>query len=138
MSSVEIALKFSGILLLGLAAVQDMRERKVSNRITLPLLAAALLSCSLHGDVGEKAFSLVLALLLFGIWHLGWMGGADAKALMALALAWMPAFFVATLFIAVFGIAYRLRGEKKYPGFLPISLAATLTFIGELSIMALN
>jgi preflagellin peptidase FlaK len=83
------------------AAYRDVRTRRVSNRTWLPLAAVgvALLAWDLQSVLGgpasvRRAFALraavslgIVAPLGYLFWRLGGFGGADAKALIALAVA---------------------------------------------------
>ncbi|GAB3420224.1 A24 family peptidase [Haloparvum alkalitolerans] len=112
------------------AAYRDVRTRRVPNRVWPPLylLGAALLLWDLlarwplagvAGDlfVTRVAVSLlVVAPLGYAFWYVGGFGGADAKALIALALlfptypsyflpvAWLPAFPAVRTYVGVFSL----------------------------------
>ena len=83
------------LLALGLIAASwtDLRQRKIPNRLTVPLAAAglvlALLDRHLLGALGAMAFGLVLGVVL---WLLGIFRAGDAKlsaALGALTASWL-------------------------------------------------
>lgn len=81
----------------------------------------------------------ILSLLMFFFWHKGWMGGADAKVLIALVGLWYPAALVAFFLLGVWGLILLFRKTKKtFPGLVAIAVATGLTFIREVSIMLLN
>ena len=112
------------------AAYRDVRTRRVPNRVWPPLylLGAALLLWDVAarwlsaGTVGDlfliriAVSLLVVAPLGYAFWYVGGFGGADAKALIALALlfptypsyylpvAWLPAFPVVETYVGVFSL----------------------------------
>ena len=65
-------------LVIGLS-VYDFRTRRVPNWVTLPLLATGVI---LHFPGALETW--VGTLLLFSAWHVGALGGGDAKLWMAL------------------------------------------------------
>jgi len=92
------------------AAVRDIRTRRLPNRLWPPLyaLGASTLALTVVGRWplagGDWLFALRVAVSLFvvaplgyGLWALGGFGGADAKAVIALALVFptFPAYAVA-------------------------------------------
>jgi preflagellin peptidase FlaK len=92
-------LRLAALPVFAVAAVHDYRDRRVPNRLWLPVLAVALLA--LLGDVAgplvtgdplpagyltSLGLSLAVVPLAFGVWFVGLAGGADAKAVMAVAL----------------------------------------------------
>ena len=109
-ASVPDLLRLVAIPVLGWAALSDVRTRRVPNRLWLPLagLGVVLLCWDLLGHVPPATFEDRLFLVQTGIslvfvvpfsymfWRLGGFGGADAKALIALALLLptYPAYFL--------------------------------------------
>ena len=125
--------------LLLVAAVMDYRTRKVSNWISLPLFFGSLIAFPcLPADLGTRVFALLFSILLFWLWKVRWMGGADAKVLIALTLAWLPAAMLSMLSISFFGLFTRLKNQKTLAGLIPIAFGAALTFGAEVSIMFSN
>ena len=125
--------------LLIIAAVTDHRTRKVSNWITLPIFFGSLIAFPfLPVDLGTRIFALLFSILLFWLWKVRWMGGADAKVLIALTLAWLPAAMLSMLCISFFGLFTRLKNQKTLAGLIPIAFGAALTFVAEVSIMFSN
>ncbi len=134
-----LALKTITLLLLGIAAVMDYRTRTVSNWVTLPLFFGSLSIFPLMSlELGTRIFGILFSLLLFRLWKVGGMGGADAKALIALTLAWLPATLLSLLAVAFFGVVTRLRNQKTLPGLVPVFIGSALTFALEVSIMLSN
>lgn len=134
-----LALKGIALLLLGIAAVTDYRTRTASNWVTLPLFFGSLIFFPFMPlDLGTRILSVFLSLLFFWLWKVDGMGGADAKVLIALTLAWLPAAMLSLVAVAFFGIFARLRNQKTLPGLVPVFLASTLTFALEVSIMFSN
>ena len=115
---------------LAACAVQDWRNRQVSNWLTLPSLALGLLF-GLGGIVQESIIPLlIVAVVLLFAWHMGWIGGADFKASLALALfdlrllAW--AWAGLGLWYALLGLAFRREEVRRLPGFVGFTTGAFL------------
>ena len=115
---------------LAACAVQDWRRRQVSNLLTLLPLALGLL-LRLGGVVQEPILPpLIVAVVLLFAWRKGWIGGADFKASLALALfdlrllAW--AWAGLGLWYALLGLAFRREGVRRLPGFVGFTTGAFL------------
>lgn len=97
---------------LGLCAVQDVRNARVSNRLTLGGLTAVVLYLVLTGHTllgaspGDAALAAALA-LLFGLpgYAVGRFGAGDVKLLLLVALAGTPALLLFGLIGAGIGLA---------------------------------
>jgi prepilin peptidase CpaA len=114
------------VAILVVAAVIDLRERRIPNALTVGALMIAL---ALRGSIGAGAvvdglLGAVLALvLLLPLFALGGVGGGDAKLLVAVgAFLGRSDFFVALLAIAVAGgvlaLAYAARRGVILPALL--------------------
>lgn len=139
---------------LGWAAWQDFRTRRVPNRTWYPLLAlgATLLAWDAYGATGASSFafrlfairvaiSLGLVIpLAYAFWWTGLFGGADRKALIALAvlLPTFPTFEIVgvnlpltTTTLGVFSVSVLTNGVIAglfYPAVTAIRNAATGQF----------
>jgi Flp pilus assembly protein protease CpaA len=78
---------------LGTMSFSDLRTRQVSNWLTLPPLLGILAWQLAHG----RWQVLVPLPVIYSLWQLGILGGADAKVLMALLGLW-PTLEFATFF----------------------------------------
>ncbi len=102
-ASVPDLLRLVAVPALGWAAWRDVKTRRVPNRTWLPLLGVALLTLAVEvwqvwtgttvGYVNERAYFLRVTISLgfviplsYGFWWIGGFGGADAKALITLAV----------------------------------------------------
>ena len=121
-------------ILMILAAVQDYRNREVSNWITVPLFIGGVAIILVH----QNLLLIIVSLLLLFIWHKGWMGGADVKVLVGLLGVWATSAFVSIFAIGVQGLIARLRAKKSSPGLVAIAAGVGLTYLWEISIMLLN
>jgi len=65
------------------AAFFDIRQRRVPNWLSLPAMSAALALIPLSG----RWDGLLAWPALYGAWAAGWIGGGDAKLLMAVSAA---------------------------------------------------
>jgi prepilin peptidase CpaA len=76
----------AGLGTLAIAAIQDLAVRRISNILSMCLLAAGLL---LHAIQHQISLSLLHGLLVFGptfvLWSAGVLGGGDVKLLSAAA-----------------------------------------------------
>lgn len=107
---------------LSLCAAQDWRRRAVPNTLTLPPLGLAIL-LRLAGWIDAPLLpSLAAMLLLLLLWRLGWLGGADLKASLALALldvrllAW--AWAGLGLWYLLLRPSYSRADVRRLPGFV--------------------
>ena len=121
-------LRLVAVPVLGWAALRDVRTRRVPNRTWLPLVAVGVVALAwdallVSTGFGLRLFALQVGLSLglvaplgYAFWRLGGFGGADAKAVMTLALVFpaSPAFYVP------------LAVETVLSGPLPPALAAAL------------
>jgi len=71
---------------LTICAVQDYDHRRVSNWLTLPVVAAALVYRLSLFSLPFFVPLIFVSGLLYLIWQKGWLGGADFKASLALLL----------------------------------------------------
>lgn len=115
------ALRLAVLALALPAAVWDVRERRIPNFLTLPALAVAAAAFVLDG---ARLEAMLVLPVLFVSWSAGWIGGGDAKLLMALALAFGPG--PAALATAVAGLA-ALAARRPMPGAV-FALPAALGF----------
>jgi len=93
-------LRLLSVPALAWAAWRDVRTRRLPNRLWTPLLVVGLLTLALDANahlpvagVDDRLFFvrvgvsvLILIPLAYGLWWIGGFGGADAKALMTLAV----------------------------------------------------
>ena len=119
------------------AAYRDLKDRRVPNRTWLPLLAvgAVALSWDLFGILGgtalqrrlfavQVAFSIgIVAPLGYVFWRIGGFGGADAKAIITLAVLF-PTYPV----YEVFGTAYPLHSAPL--GVLSFTILSNTVLLG--------
>jgi prepilin peptidase CpaA len=103
------------LLVLGLASLTDLRQRRIPNALTLPTIGLGLLlHLALFGLDGlrESAQGAGLGfVMLFGLFALGWMGAGDVKLMAAVgALQGVEFVFYAALWGAVFGGVFALTG----------------------------
>ncbi|WP_251341871.1 A24 family peptidase [Haloplanus halophilus] len=105
-------LRLLAVPALGWAAWRDVRTRRLPNRLWYPLGALGLLTLAWDAlghlpvaTVGDRLFLvrvgisvLVVVPLAYGLWWIGGFGGADAKALMTLAVLFptYPVFYLAS------------------------------------------
>lgn len=115
----EISLAVFSCIWLTLCAVQDWRRRQVGNALTLPFLGAAIL-LRLSGFVqGSIMPFLLVTILLLLAWRKGWIGGADLKACLAIALLNMHLLAWAWFGLALWYLSLRLIFGRDYPSRLP-------------------
>jgi len=105
-------LRLIAVPVLGWAAWRDVRTRRLPNRLWTPLVAIGLLTLAVDATahlplttVDDRLFFvrvgvsvLILVPLAYGLWWIGGFGGADAKALMTLAVLFptYPVFYLST------------------------------------------
>jgi Flp pilus assembly protein protease CpaA len=122
---------------LTLCAVQDWRRRQVGNALTLPVLGAAILLRLVGSVQGSILPIFVATILLLFAWRKGWMGGADLKACLALALLDMQMLAWAWAGLGLWYLSLRLifRQEDTHclPGFVGFSAGTFLYLLGTLN-----
>ena len=115
-----------------MAAVQDIRERLIANRLVVLLLAAAvphhlLTATSVAHWLAIVGSALGLATVMFLVgfllWQAGGLGGGDVKLLVA------SGFFVGIEGIAVLLIATALAGGALAIAYLLVSRLATMVIV---------
>ena len=105
-------LRLLAVPALGWAAWRDVRTRRLPNRLWYPLLVVGLLTLAWDAlghlpvaGVDDRLFLvrvgislLVVVPLAYGLWWIGGFGGADAKAMMTLAVLFptYPVFYLAS------------------------------------------
>ena len=103
--------------LAALAAISDLRTRKIPNRWTLPALALALVIASIGGVEqllwAVEGLGLAVAFSV-PLWALGALGGGDAKLLWAMgALLGPQGFLVALVWTALAGGALAVHAAVQ-------------------------
>lgn len=86
-----------------IAAVSDIRTRRIPNKLVIPSFFIALLFVYFlpEADVAQHAYSLfVMIVLSIPLFSLGWMGGGDIKLLYVLAVSF-PLFSFLQLFLCI-------------------------------------
>jgi len=105
-------------------ALQDHRTRTVSNWLTLPALAVALLARLLGWVTTPWWLTILVSGLALLSWARGWLGGADAKGWLVFALLGEFVLFWAACGLVVWYFAANLARkiqqqpvEPRLPGF---------------------
>ena len=123
-----------------IAAITDLRSRKIGNRLVLAVMVVAPLfwfasGLSLWPGVPlQIGFALIVFAILYALWSFGLVGGGDIKLLTAIALWAPPVPFLQMLIVmalaggvlsVVFAIAHfkRKRSERMS---LPYGVAITI------------
>ena len=110
------------LLWLLVCAMQDWRKRQVDNRLTLIPMAGALLWWLVQvRSVSPWPAPIISALILLS-WRMGWIGGADAKASLALVLFDLGLLAWAWCGVALWYLAlrpfYTRKDVRILPGFV--------------------
>ena len=115
---------------LAACAVQDWRKREVSNRLILPAFVAGAILRLAGGGQGEMLWVAIVGIVLYLAWLKGWIGGADCKAGLALALldlhllAW--AWVGLGLWYGLLRLAFRREEVRRLPGFMGFTVGTVL------------
>jgi Flp pilus assembly protein protease CpaA len=115
------------LMWLAACAIADTRKGEVPNALTLPaVMAGAILSLSSGWD-RTAVFAAIMAVTVL-MYTLGFIGGGDAKILIALGGLWPQLFLVVVLGVSVWGLARRAIGGKgRFRAVLPMAVAALAT-----------
>jgi Flp pilus assembly protein protease CpaA len=100
------------LALLLLAAIQDAREREVSNLITIPLFLVGVLGVVLSGNLATivVAVAIVVAASMNGGY-----GAADAKILVGLAGLWPQTILPCLVAMTIFDLFWRKYQQNDSP-----------------------
>ncbi len=115
---------------LAICTVQDWRNRQVSNWLTLPPLGLGLLLRMFGLGGGPSGLLLLVACILLLAWRVGWLGGADLKASLALAcfnlrmLGW--AWLGLVVWYLLLHTVFRRADLKRLPGFVGFTTGMVL------------
>jgi prepilin peptidase CpaA len=116
---VHLAIATTALTLVVVAALQDIRERLIANRLSLLLLGlgvlhhmvtAASVADWLAMTGAAFALSAIVFLVGFALWRLGSLGGGDVKLLVA-----------ATFFVGLNGVLVLLAGTALAGGALAVA-----------------
>ena len=132
-----------GLLLLG-AAVSDLRERIIPDRLNIAVASLALGWWAVNGfGPGTIGLQLIAALLVFGLFAglfaCRMIGGGDVKLLTALALWLPPLLLLKTLVLMALGggllsiamLAWKFARRAEAAGEVPygVAIAAAALFV---------
>ena len=121
------------LVILGFAALEDIRKMEIRNVYPLLLLFLSVLRVVIHRP--PLSFLILNTLLVFAIlymfWHIKGLGGADVKILTSLAIGEGIGIWVIILFSCVVFMIYALilRKPRQVLPFIP---AVFIGFILEL------
>jgi prepilin peptidase CpaA len=128
---VHLAIAVLALTLVGLAALQDVRERLIANRLSLLLLGlglahhmatAASVAAWLAIAGGAFAAAAIVFLVGFALWRLGGLGGGDVKLLVA-----------ATFFVGLDGVLLLFTGTALAGGALALAYLLVPTYLPVLA-----
>lgn len=124
--SFELIVLRAGLLaLLLIAAVQDVREREVTNLITAPLLLIGIVGVMLSGNPATIAVAIAI-IVTHGMD--GGYGAADAKILIGLVGMWPAATATSMFAMLIFDFYWRKHQRSDSPLVAAI-LVGTLTAV---------
>jgi prepilin peptidase CpaA len=87
---VTVAIFVVAVFIYAAVAVQDLRQRKVSNALCAGIAVLALVRWAILMQIEPAAWAVASAAILFGIglvfFALNWLGGGDVKLISATAL----------------------------------------------------
>jgi Flp pilus assembly protein protease CpaA len=117
------------LIWLAASAVADARKGEVPNALTLPVvLAGAILSLSSGWD-RTAVFAAIMAVAVL-MYTLGFIGGGDAKILIALGGLWPQLLPVVVLGVSVWGLVRRAMGVRgRFRAVPPMAVAALATMV---------
>ncbi|MDR2444259.1 MAG: prepilin peptidase [Deltaproteobacteria bacterium] len=131
----SLVLALMAVLVLGWAAVSDVRSLTIPNSLVIALAALALVNALIAGSLDALGWVGCLGCLIIGIilWKAKIIGAGDVK-LAAAALLWLPGQVIDFLFLtAILGglvsLVYLVKGRivkkkaKQIPYGLPLSIA---------------
>lgn len=112
------------LIWLAACAVADTRKGEVPNALTLPGVLAGATLAFLSEWERTALFAAIIAVAVL-MYSLDFIGGADAKILVALAGLWPQLLPVVVLGVSVWGIVRRAMGGKgRFRAVPPMAAAA--------------
>jgi Flp pilus assembly protein protease CpaA len=128
---VELLIRVGVVAWLALCAVWDTRTGQIPNALTLPALVLGGVAAGLAGSE-SMAFYATALILAMASYFLGWMGGADAKILVALAGLWPLGLMTVLAGSFLWVVGRRVVGKKgNFRAGLPMALAAAGTLLAD-------
>jgi Flp pilus assembly protein protease CpaA len=130
MSFEQIILRGGLLVILLIAAAQDVYKREVSNWITIPLFAAGVMGILLSSNL----ISIVVAVAVVASSNMsGGYGAADAKIMVGLIGLWPQVVPLSLLGMLFFDLYWRKYQRGSYaPLVVAILGGLILTFAGEI------
>ena len=126
---IELLIKVGVVVWLALCAAWDTRTGRIPNALTLPVLALGGMAAGLAGSGNMACYAIALILAL-AAYFLGWMGGADAKILVALAGLWPLGLMTVIAGSFLWVVGRRMIGRRgNFRAGLPMALAAAGTLL---------
>ena len=126
---VELLIRVGVVAWLALCAIWDTRTGKIPNTLTLPALGLGGVVAGLAGSE-SMAFYATALILVMAAYFLGWMGGADAKMLVALAGLWLLGLMTVLVGIFLWVVGRRMMGRRgNFRAGVPMALAAAGTLL---------
>ena len=128
---VHLAIAIAALTLVVVAALQDVRERLIANRLSLLLLGTGVLHHMVTAASiaewlaiagGALAVAAIVFLVGFALWRLGSLGGGDVKLLVA-----------ATFFVGLDGVSVLLAGTALAGGALALAYLLAPAFLPMLA-----
>jgi len=89
-------------------AIQDWRDNRVTNWLTIPAFAVAWIIAIVFNNLPLAA---LVCLGCYAAWSCGWMGAADGKLATLLAALSPPTLFISTILLALTFLYLRARGQ---------------------------
>ena len=128
---IELLIRAGVVAWLALCAFWDTRTGKIPNTLTLPALVLGGVAAGLAGTE-SMAFYATALILAVAAYFLGWMGGADAKMLAALAGMWPLGLMTVIAGSFLWVVGRRIVGAKgNFRAGLPMALAAAGTLLAD-------
>ena len=126
---VELLIRVGVVAWLALCAIWDNRTGKIPNALTLPALVLGGLLAGLSGWESFGFYSAVL-IVVFAAYFMGFMGGADAKMLVALAGLWPLGLMTVLAGSFLWVVGRRMMGRRgNFRAGVPMALAAAGTLL---------
>lgn len=117
-----------------ICAVQDWQQQEVSNWLTIPPFALALLHALAQGGetLALTAITLMVFLTARAVWQA--LGAADIKVLVVLASFWPLALYAAMVMTVLWSLERILRrqGKAAYAGIPPMAVGTGFVLILDL------
>jgi Flp pilus assembly protein protease CpaA len=116
-----------------LSGLQDWRRREVADWLTWPLFVMGL-GAAVFRAIHLDLLPLTISVFILVVWYCNWLGGADARVLVALWGLWPLAGLLGLVCTGLWGLVLvlRKRGKERIPALVTVAFATIIQMVVEI------